>query len=98
MIEPKPGDLVALHVKAEFYNRQEPTSAFNPTLYEVIEIEEKTAVLLETASGDIGKELDDYSRETDRHRKGKQLILVLRTVFELVPLSQKIISARYKGA
>src|SRR4051812_16398972 len=97
MIELKPGNLVALHVKAEFYNQREPTSALNPKLYEIIEIEEKVAVLLETSSSDIGKEIDDHSRETGAYHVIKQPILVLRTVFELVPLSQKIISACYKG-
>ena len=55
MTEPKTGDLVAIYVRAEFHNRQEATGALASKVYEVLEIEESVAVLLETDVKDIGK-------------------------------------------
>src|SRR5919206_5213901 len=98
MTEPKTGDLVAIHLKAEFHNQQEATGAFAPKLYEVLKIDERAAVLLETDQKDIGKEINDYSRGSAHHRDAKVPVIVLRAVFELVPLSQSIIGACYRGA
>ena len=98
MVEPKPGDLVAIHVRAEFHNRQEATGALAPKIYEVIEIEESVAVLIETEIKDIGKGVYDYSRGSGRYDEKKVPAIVLRGVFNIVPLSQNIIGACHRGA
>jgi len=98
MTEPKTGDLVAIYVRAEFHNQQEATGALAPKIYEVVEIEEGVAVLLETAVKDIGKGIDDYSRGTGRSSEIKMPIIVLREVVKIVPLSQNIIGACYRAA
>jgi hypothetical protein len=96
MIEPKVGDLVAIYMKAEFGNQQAASAAFAPTLYEVLAIDERVSVLLETDKKDIGKGIYDFSRGT--HKSHKLPIIVLKDVFELVPISQDIIGTCYRGA
>src|SRR3954447_7937945 len=98
MAEPKTGDLVAIYVKAEFHNQQEATGAFVSKIYEVLEIEESVAVLLETDVKDIGKEAYDYTRGSGRYNETKMPIIVLRGVVNIVPLSQNIIGACHRGA
>src|SRR5690242_590426 len=98
MTEPKVGDLVAIHLKAEFHNRQESTGALAPKIYEVLEIDEGAAVLLHTENKDIGKEIGDHSRGSGRSSDFEAPVIVLRTVFKLVPLSQSIVGACYRGA
>jgi hypothetical protein len=98
MTEPKTGDLVAIYVRAEFHNQQEATSALAPKIYEVLEIEESVAVLLETESKDIGKEIYDYNRGSGRRNETKMPIIILREVVKIVPLSQNIIGACHRGA
>ena len=98
MTEPKTGDLVAIYVRAEFHNQQEAADAFASKIYEVLEIEESVAVLLETDSKDIGKGVYDYSRGSGRHSETKMPIIVLREVVKIVPLSQNIIGACHRGA
>jgi hypothetical protein len=98
MIEPKVGDLVAIYMKAEFCNQQEAAGAFAPTLYDVLAIDERVGVLLETEQKDIGKQIDDYSRGGGTNRTSKVPVIILREVFELVPISQEIIGACYRGA
>jgi hypothetical protein len=98
MTEPKTGDLVAIYVRAEFHNQQEATGALAPKIYEVIEIEESVAVLLETEVKDIGKGIYDYSRGSGRSTETKMPTIVLREVVKIVPLSQNIIGACHRGA
>ena len=98
MTEPKSGDLVAIYVRAEFHNQQEATDAFASKIYEVLEIEESVAVLLETDVKDIGKGIYDYSRGSGRSSETKMPIIVLREVVKIVPLSQDIIGACHRGA
>ena len=98
MIGPKVGDLVAIYMKAEFCNQQKAPDAFAPTLYEVLAIDERVSVLLETEQKDIGKNIGDYSRGGGTPRSTRVPAIVLREVFELVPISQEIIGACYRGA
>jgi hypothetical protein len=98
MTEPKVGDLVAVYMKAEFSNQQEASGAFGAILYEVLAIDERVGVLLQTEEKDIGKEPNDFTRGGGRYRDRKMPIIVLRGVFELVPISQDIVGACYKGA
>jgi hypothetical protein len=97
MTEPKAGDLVAIYVRAEFHNQQEATGGLAPKIYEVLEIEESVAVLLETETKDIGKEIYDVTRGSGRHAETKMPIIVLREVVKIVPLSQNIIGACHRG-
>jgi hypothetical protein len=98
MTEPKVGDLVAIYMKAEFNNQQAAQSAFDAKLYEVLAIDDRVSVLLETKRKDIGKEIKDYTRGTGHHRDIVAPVIALREVFELVPVSQEIIEALYPGA
>jgi hypothetical protein len=98
MTEPKVGDLVAIYMKAEFNNQQAAPSAFDAKLYEVLAIDSTVSVLLETEGKDIGKQIKDHSRGTGFHRDIVAPVIVLRKVFELVPISQKVIEALYPGA
>jgi hypothetical protein len=98
MTEPKVGDLVAIYMKAEFSNQQEASRAFGVKLYEVLAIDERVSVLLETQEKDIGKQIQDYSRGGGTHRTRVPSVIVLRDIFELVPISQEIIGTRYRGA
>ena len=98
MTEPKVGDLVAIYMKAEFNNQQAAPSAFGAKLYEVLAIDDRVSVLLETKGKDIGKQIKDYSRGTGIHRDIVAPVIVLREVFELVPISQEIVEAIYPGA
>ena len=98
MAEPKTGDLVAIYVRAEFHNQQEAADAFASKIYEVLEMEESVAVLLETDSKDIGKEIYDYSRGSGHYRETKMPIIIIREVVKIVPLSQNIIGACHQGA
>ena len=97
MAEPKVGDLVAIHSRAEFHDRQEATGALAPKIYEVLEIDEGAVVLLPTETKDIGKEVSDHSRGAGRRSTSENPVIALRTVFELVILSQDIIGACYPG-
>jgi hypothetical protein len=98
MVEPKVGDLVAIYMKAEFCNQQEASGAFDVTLYEVLAIDDRVSVLLETEKKDIGKEVSDFSRGGGHYRDKKKPVIVLRDVFELVPISQEIVGVCYQGA
>jgi hypothetical protein len=98
MTEPKVGDLVAVYMKAEFSNQQEASRAFGVKLYEVLAIDERVTVLLETQEKDIGKQISDYSRGGGTHRTRVPPVIVLRDIFELVPISQEIIEVCYRGA
>jgi len=97
MTEPKTGDLVAIYVRAEFHNQQEAADAFASKIYEVLEIDEGAVVLLPTEVKDIGKEVGDPSRGAGRRSTSENPVIALRTVFELVILSQDIIGACYPG-
>src|SRR3954452_8371673 len=98
MTEPKTGDLVAIYVRAEFHNQQKSADAFASKIYEMLEIEESVAVLLETDSKDIGKEIYDYSRGSGRNVDTKMPMIVLREVVKIVTLSQNIVGACHHGA
>jgi hypothetical protein len=98
MTEPKVGDLVAIYMKAEFSNQQEASRAYGAKLHEVLAIDKRVSVLLETEEKDIGKQVQDYSRGGGIYRTRITPVIVLRDIFELVPISQEIIGACYRGA
>ena len=98
MTEPKVGDLVAIYMKAEFNNQQAAPSILDAKLYEVLAIDDRVSVLLETERKDIGKQIKDYSRGSGVHRDTVVPVIALREVLELVPISQEIVEALYPGA
>jgi hypothetical protein len=97
MTEPQVGDLVAIYMRAEFCNQHEGSGVPNLILYEVLAIDKRVSVLLQTDAKDIGKQISDYSRGNN-YRDKKSPFIILRDVFELVPISQEIIGACYRGA
>jgi hypothetical protein len=98
MTEPKVGDLVAIYMKAEFSNQQEASRAFSAKLYEVLAIDERVSVLLETDEKDIGKQIQYLTRGGGTYKIRVSPAIVLRNIFELVPISQEIVGACYRGA
>jgi hypothetical protein len=98
MTEPKVGDLVAIYMKSEFNNQRAEPSVLHVKLYEVLAIDDRVSVLLETEKKDIGKQIKDLTRGSGIHRNIVAPVIVLRGIFELVPISQEIIEALYPGA